>query len=47
MADWIHALNPREDTLDVGSFDKETLRRLAEEEPREEHGNPTSPAWSP
>ncbi|MET7290578.1 hypothetical protein ABZS79_00190 [Streptomyces griseoloalbus] len=33
MADWIYILNPRKDTLDGEPSDKETMRRLAEEEP--------------
>ncbi|MGC2996923.1 hypothetical protein ACPF8X_00530 [Streptomyces sp. G35A] len=33
MADWIYILNPNKDTLDGEPSDKETMRRLAEEEP--------------
>ncbi|GGX06570.1 hypothetical protein GCM10010297_30160 [Streptomyces malachitofuscus] len=33
MADWIYILNPNKDTLDDEPSDKETMRRLAEEEP--------------
>ncbi|MFC8368442.1 MULTISPECIES: hypothetical protein [unclassified Streptomyces] len=33
MADWIYILNPRRDTLDGEPSDKETMLRLAEEEP--------------
>ena len=33
MADWIYILNPNKDTLDEEPSDKETMRRLAEEEP--------------
>ncbi|MFI9803449.1 hypothetical protein ACIHEJ_03595 [Streptomyces sp. NPDC052301] len=33
MADWIYILDPGRDTLDGEPSDKETLRRLAEEEP--------------
>jgi hypothetical protein len=33
MADWIYILNPLKDTLDEEPSDKETMRRLAEEEP--------------
>ncbi|MEU0335838.1 EVE domain-containing protein [Streptomyces sp. NPDC006193] len=33
MADWIYILNPNRDTLDGEPFGKESVRRLAEEEP--------------
>ncbi|CAL9318731.1 hypothetical protein [Streptomyces labedae] len=33
MADWIYILNPNKDTLDGEPSDKETMLRLAEEEP--------------
>ncbi|MDG9715879.1 hypothetical protein [Streptomyces sp. DH24] len=33
MADWIYILNPHRDTLDSEPLDKDTVRRLAEEEP--------------
>ncbi|MBN0048649.1 MULTISPECIES: hypothetical protein [Streptomyces] len=33
MADWIYILNPNKDTLDGEPSGKETIRRLAEEEP--------------
>ncbi|MFI8093488.1 hypothetical protein ACIF9R_35130 [Streptomyces sp. NPDC086080] len=33
MTDWIYILNPNKDTLDGEPSDKETMRRLAEEEP--------------
>lgn len=33
MADWIYILNPNKDTLDGEPSDKETMRRLAQEEP--------------
>lgn len=33
VADWIYILNPHKDTLDGEPSDKETMRRLAEEEP--------------
>ncbi|MBD0421182.1 hypothetical protein H0H10_18830 [Streptomyces sp. TRM S81-3] len=33
MADWIYILNPNKDTLDGDPPDKDTIRRLAEEEP--------------
>ncbi|MFC7012329.1 hypothetical protein ACFQMH_11535 [Streptomyces viridiviolaceus] len=33
MADWIYILNPNKDTLDGEPSDKDTIRRLAEEEP--------------
>ncbi|GAA2423568.1 hypothetical protein [Streptomyces glaucus] len=33
MTDWIYILNPHRDTLDSEPFGKETVRRLAEEEP--------------
>ncbi|GGP53362.1 EVE domain-containing protein [Streptomyces calvus] len=33
MADWLYILDPRKDTLDGEPSDKETIRRLAEEEP--------------
>ncbi|MFE1507032.1 hypothetical protein [Streptomyces sp. NPDC058726] len=33
MTDWIYILNPNKDTLDGETSDKETMRRLAEEEP--------------
>lgn len=33
MADWIYILNPHRDRMDGEPFDKETLRRLAREDP--------------
>ncbi|PWI09047.1 hypothetical protein DIZ27_18915 [Streptomyces sp. NWU339] len=33
MADWIYILNPNKDTLDGELSDKETMHRLAEEDP--------------
>ncbi|MFF7111019.1 hypothetical protein ACFY91_01725 [Streptomyces albogriseolus] len=33
MADWIYILNPNKDTLDGKPSDKETMLRLAEEDP--------------
>ncbi|GAA2257167.1 hypothetical protein GCM10010415_18130 [Streptomyces atrovirens] len=33
MADWVYILDPRRDTLDGEPSDKETMLRLAEEEP--------------
>ncbi|MGR6973893.1 EVE domain-containing protein [Streptomyces cynarae] len=33
MEDWIYILNPNKDTLDGEPSDKETIRRLAHEEP--------------
>jgi hypothetical protein len=33
VADWIYILNPNKDTLDGEPSDKETMLRLAEEEP--------------
>ncbi|MBL3669681.1 hypothetical protein JL475_27590 [Streptomyces sp. M2CJ-2] len=33
MTDWIYILNPNKDTLDGEPSDKETMYRLAEEEP--------------
>ncbi|MFJ5557344.1 hypothetical protein ACIQCD_07950 [Streptomyces sp. NPDC093250] len=33
MADWIYILNPNKDTLDGEPSNKETIRRLAQEEP--------------
>ncbi|MFE0455459.1 hypothetical protein ACFW2D_30160 [Streptomyces sp. NPDC058914] len=33
MADWIYILNPNKDTLDGEPSDKQTMHRLAEEEP--------------
>ncbi|MFI9616856.1 hypothetical protein ACIHCM_35135 [Streptomyces sp. NPDC052023] len=33
MEDWIYILNPNKDTLDGEPSDKETIRRLAREEP--------------
>ncbi|MGJ3561744.1 hypothetical protein ACR6C2_39985 [Streptomyces sp. INA 01156] len=33
MADWIYILNPNKDTLDGEPSDKETMHRLAEEDP--------------
>ncbi|UXY23058.1 hypothetical protein N8I84_33425 [Streptomyces cynarae] len=33
MEDWIYILNPNKDTLDGEPSDKETMRRLAHEEP--------------
>ncbi|MFD6903669.1 hypothetical protein [Streptomyces sp. NPDC060077] len=34
MTDWVYILNPNKDTLDGEPSDKETMRRLAEEEPQ-------------
>ncbi|MGW5663277.1 EVE domain-containing protein [Streptomyces sp. NPDC003758] len=34
MEDWIYILNPNKDTLDGEPSDKETMRRLAHEEPQ-------------
>ncbi|MCX4427204.1 hypothetical protein [Streptomyces mirabilis] len=34
MEDWLYILNPNKDTLDGEPSDKETVRRLAEKEPK-------------
>ncbi|MFD7053274.1 hypothetical protein ACFWBS_35760 [Streptomyces mirabilis] len=34
MEDWLYILNPNKDTLDGEQSDKETVRRLAEKEPK-------------